>query len=191
MRSEKSLPPEVEIVPATREQEPVLANLLQLYVYDFSEFTDLAIGLDGHFHYPWLSMYWEEETRFPFLVKVDGHLAGFVLVSKGSVISGDPQVWDMSEFFVMRRYRRRGIGAAIAQEIWRRFPGAWEVRVLETNTTAVAFWEAAINAFTGSSVEVASLDEDSRRRRVFSFVSSPPLDPEKAALQNFPAESLA
>lgn len=172
MPPEKSLPPGVEVVPAGREQELVLANLLELYVYDFSEFTDLAIGPDGRFRYPKLSLYWQEENRFPFLVKVDGQLAGLVLVSRGSLISGDPQVWDMAEFFVMRRYRRRGIGAALAREVWRCFPGAWEVRVLESNTTALAFWEATISAFTGSRTESVSVEDGGKRRRVFSFVSS-------------------
>jgi predicted acetyltransferase len=172
MASEKLLPPGVELVPAAREQEPVLANLLELYAHDFSEFVDLVIGSDGRFHYPRLPLYWLEETRFPFLVKVDGHLAGLVLVSRGSLISDDPQVWDMAELFIMRRYRRRGIGAALAQEVWRRFPGAWEVRVRESNTTALVFWEATINGFAGSSAEAISVEEGGTRRRIFSFMSS-------------------
>jgi predicted acetyltransferase len=172
MPSENSLPHGVEVIPAAREQEPVLANLLELYAYDFSEFTDLAIGPDGRFKYPKLLLYWQEENRFPFLVKVDGQLAGLVLVLRGSLISGDPQVWDMAEFFVMRRYRRRRIGAALAREVWRCFPGAWEVRVLESNTTALAFWKASISAFTGSWTESVSVEDGGKRRRVFSFVSS-------------------
>lgn len=178
MHPANSLPPGVEVVPATPEQEPVLANLLQLYAYDFSEFLNLTIEPDGRFHYPWLPLYWQEETRFPFLVKVDGYLAGFVLVSKGSLISGDPEIWDMAEFFIMRRYRRRGIGGVIAHEVWRRFPGKWEVRVLESNVAALPFWVATVNAFAGSDVEAVSGEKGSKRRRVFSFASAPPSDSE-------------
>lgn len=171
MPSETFLPPGVEVVPAAPEQESVLANLLELYAHDFSEFIDLVIGSDGRFHYPRLPLYWLEESRFPFLVKVDGFLAGLVLVSRGSQISSDPQVWDMAEFFIMRRYRRRGIGAALAQEVWRRVPGAWEVRVQQSNTAALAFWEATINAFTGSIPEPVSVEENGTHRRVFAFRS--------------------
>ena len=174
MSAEKPLPIGVEIIPAAQAQEPVLAHLLQLYAYDFSEFLDLTIGPDGRFDYPWLSLYWQEETRFPFLVKVDGHLAGFVLITKGSLINGDPEIWDVSEFFIMRGYRRRGIGAALAHEIWRRFPGAWEVRVLERNATALPFWEATVSAFAGSAFETSTGEQGSKRRRVFSFMSPPP-----------------
>jgi len=171
-RSEGSLPPGVEVLPAAREQEPVLANMLELYAYDLSDVVDLQLSPDGRYHYPRLSLYWQEETRFPFLVKVGGHLAGFVLVSRGSLISGDPQIWDMAEFFVMRSYRRRGIGAAVAQEIWRRFPGPWDVRVLESNQPAQAFWESTIGAFAGSLAAPVSVEQGGKRRRVFSFVSS-------------------
>jgi len=34
----------IELVPATAGQEPILANLLELYTYDFSEFHDLDLG---------------------------------------------------------------------------------------------------------------------------------------------------
>jgi hypothetical protein len=37
---------DVELVHATLEQQPILANLLQLYCYDFSEFVDIEIRID-------------------------------------------------------------------------------------------------------------------------------------------------
>lgn len=171
MPAEKLLPDGIELVAAAPEQEAVLANLLELYTHDFSEFTDLAIGPDGRFHYPRLPLYWQEETRFPFLVKVRGDLAGLVLVSRGSLMSGNPQVWDMAEFFIMRGYRRRGIGLSIAHEVWRQFPGEWEVRVRESNAPALVFWETAIKAFTGVSAVPASVEEGGVQRRVFAFAS--------------------
>jgi hypothetical protein len=78
----------VELVPATLEQAPILANLLELYAHDFSEFHPIELGADGRFGYPRLSSYWSERGRHPFLAKVDGKLAGLVLVSTGSGISG-------------------------------------------------------------------------------------------------------
>lgn len=165
------LPAGVELHAAAREQAPVLENLLQLYAHDFSEYVDIATDDAGRFAYARLPLYWTEATRFPFLVKVDGLLAGFVLVSRGSLVSGDSQVWDMAEFFVMRRYRRRGIGAALAQEVWRRFPGRWEVRVHERTKPALQFWTAAISAFAGSSASVGFVDDDGAQRRLFAFDS--------------------
>jgi len=171
MSAEGPLPAGVEVRPAEAEEEPVLANLLELYTHDFSEIVDLQLKPDGRFGYPRLALYWREEGRFPFLVRVDGNLAGFALVSKGSEISGDPGVWDMAEFFVARGWRKRGIGAAVAHEIWRRFPGPWEVRVLEGNHAARAFWASAVDAFTRGSAETYIHGTPERRWQVFSFLS--------------------
>lgn len=150
-----------------------MANLLELYAHDFSEFIDLQLQPDGRFGYPGLSRYWREDGCVPLLVRVDGQLAGCVLIAKGSRISADPQVWDMAEFFIARGYRRRGLGAAVAHEIWRRFPGAWEVRVLEGNQRAQAFWEAAIDAFTSSTATKRIIALHDKRWQVFSFVAPP------------------
>jgi predicted acetyltransferase len=174
MSAEAALPPGVELVRATAEQAPVLANLLELYAHDFSEMLDLRLRPDGRFGYPELPRYWQEESRFPFLVKVDGFLAGFVLVCRGSRISGDPRVWHMAEFFIARGYRKRGIGAAVAHETWRRFPGPWEIRVLERNQAARAFWRAAIGAFLHARAERTITELQAKRWEVFCFESPPP-----------------
>jgi predicted acetyltransferase len=119
MSAQKPLPPGIEVLLAEAAQEPVVANLLELYAHDFSEFIDLQLQPDGRFGYPGLSRYWREDGCVPLLVRVDGQLAGCVLIAKGSRISADPQVWDMAEFFIVRGHRRRGLGAAVAHEIWR------------------------------------------------------------------------
>jgi predicted acetyltransferase len=159
----------IEVVPATEDQEPILANLLELYVYDFSESLGLELGADGRFGYQKLPLYWSEPNRHPLLVKMDGKLAGFVLVKRGSEVSGDAAIWDMAEFFVLRGYRRRGIGTGIAHDVWRRFPGLWEVRVMQSNPSAHQFWERAISAFAGETIHSAKVQKNGKSWNVFSF----------------------
>jgi len=161
----------IEVIAAAPEQEPILANLLQLYAHDFSEFHDLDLGEDGRFRYKSLPLYWSEPDRHPFFVRVDGRLAGLVLVKTGSEVSGSETVWDMAEFFVLRGYRRRGIGTEIAHEVWRRFPGLWEVRVMESNHPAHHFWERAIAKFTGETSRSVRVEKGGESWNVFSFES--------------------
>ena len=161
----------IQVIPALAEQEPILANLLELYAHDFSEFHDLELGPDGRFGYEHLPLYWSDSARHPFLVFVDGKLAGFVLVKLGSEVSGNVSVWDMAEFFVIRGYRRRGIGAHVAHEMWRRFPGTWEVRVMESNISAQHFWAQAISGFAERVIGPARVDHDGKCWLVFSFES--------------------
>lgn len=167
----------VEVISATSEQQPILANLLELYVHDFSEHHDVELNADGRFGYTKLPLYWLEPNRHPFLVMADRKLAGLVLVKKGSEISGDDNVWDVAEFFVVRRYRRRGIGTAIAHKIWSRFPGRWEVRVMESNHTADRFWERAIEEFAGEPIPSTRVEKGGKFWRLFSFNSAGPDHP--------------
>ncbi|HMD16998.1 MAG TPA: GNAT family N-acetyltransferase [Terriglobales bacterium] len=161
----------IEVTPARPEQESILANLLELYAHDFSEFHDLQIGADGRFGYKCLPLYWSEPGRHPFLVWVEGRLAGLALVKRGSEVSGSKTVWDMAEFFVLRAYRRRGIGTRMAHDVWRRFPGRWEVRVMQSNVSAHHFWAHAISIFTGEAIQVVRVEHDGECWSLFSFES--------------------
>ena len=129
MNEPEKLRPNIEIIPASLEQKATLANLLELYSHDFSEFVDLEIGPDGRFGYSDLDIYWTEPERHPLLVYVDTRLAGFALIDGLQRGSSDGMVWDVAEFFILRRYRRTGIGTEVARQVWKRFPGRWQVRV--------------------------------------------------------------
>jgi predicted acetyltransferase len=76
-------------------------------------------------------------TRKAFLFRVEGALAGFALV-----FTGEPH--DIAEFFVLRKYRGRGVGAQAAAFLFGQFPGRWTVRQQLTNPAATAFWRKAI-----------------------------------------------
>lgn len=169
--SQYFIPVTVEIIPVTAGQEPTLANLLELYIHDFSELVELELGPDGRFGYPSLPLYWKEVGRHPFFIKAGGNLAGFALVHRGPGISGHDRVWDMAEFFIIRGRRRLGIGMKGAHDIWRRFPGKWEIRVREQNRGAQEFWSGAIAAFTGRTVPSTAFRKKGVLWQVFSFQS--------------------
>ncbi len=164
---------QVKVLAAAHDQQSVVANLFELYAYDLSETFDLHLGSDGRYGYKSLPLYWNEASRFPLLIEVGEHLAGFALISRGSLISDDPDTWDLAEFFVMKRYRRTHVGARAAHDIWRRFAGRWEVRVLETNRPALMFWQATIASFTGAAAQPAPVQQGGKQRLCFAFTSVP------------------
>jgi predicted acetyltransferase len=149
----------VEITEATLAEKPVLGSLIELYQYDFTEFDDNDIGDDGRFGYHYLDRYWAEEHRTPLLVRVDGKLAGFVLLKRGGHVIDDPVAMYVSEFFIMRKYRRRGVGAEVARSIFDRYPGSWEVGEAVTNLPAQAFWRKVIGDYTGGRYEERAVDD--------------------------------
>jgi len=170
----------IEVIPAAPEHAPILANLLELYAHDFSEFRNLEIGEDGRFGYNPLPEYWSEPGRHPFLIRIGGKLAGLVLVTRGSGISGNGAVWDMAEFFVMRGFRRRGMGTRAAHEVWKSLPGMWEVRVMQANVPALHFWAGAISTFAGALIRPVEIEKAGERWSYFSFESGPDA-PQKSA----------
>lgn len=128
---------EVQLVPASEPDRAVLRRLIELYLYDFSELNGADVDQHGEFGYRYLDHYWTEEDRAAFLVRVDGHWAGFALVRRGA-----PS--DIAEFFVMRKYRHRGVGRRAAIELFERYPGPWQVRQQQANPVATSFWRSVI-----------------------------------------------
>ena len=127
----------VEVVDAAITDKPVVRRLLELYLHDFSEFEPADVDDHGYFGYRYLDHYWTDDDRRPLLFRVDGKWAGFALVRTGA-----PH--DMAEFFVMRRYRRGGVGSRAARAVFERFPGDWQVRQMAANPRATDFWRRAI-----------------------------------------------
>ena len=80
----------------------------------------------------------------------------------------------MAEFFVLRGYRRHGVGVRVAHDVWRMFTGRWEVRVTDKNMVARAFWKQAISEFTGEPAESALTEVAGKRWHIFSFFSNAP-----------------
>ena len=162
----------VTLETATTEDGSTLENLLELYAHDLSAVFGLDLGHDGRFGYPKLPLYWSEpERRFPFLVRCGGRLAGFALVTRGSPASDDPEVHDLAEFFVVRRYRRSGVGQRAAFLVWDRFPVAWTVRVSEGNDGGCKFWSNVIASYSKEGATRTALAGNPHGWRVFSFDS--------------------
>jgi predicted acetyltransferase len=139
---------DVDVSPAAADECGVIANLMQLYVHDFSQFwrggPDGELQPDGRFpEYP-LETYWQDAGWDPLLIRVGGHLAGFVLVN-GVSHSGEELDRNVGEFFIVRKHRRGGVGTAAARAVFSRWPGRWEAAVARRNAGALAFWREAVN----------------------------------------------
>jgi predicted acetyltransferase len=161
----------IEVMKAPIEQKPALANLLELYAYDFTEFCDFNIGDDGFYGYKPLPLYWTESTHFPYLIYVNRKIAGFILIQKGSPIADDTEIWDISELFVMKKYQRHGVGTAAAFQIWDIFKGLWQVRVLLNNHKACSFWPQAIKKFTSLPLTTANVTIKGEDWIIYTFES--------------------
>ncbi|KYF70620.1 GNAT family N-acetyltransferase [Sorangium cellulosum] len=160
---------------ATSSDALLLSNLLELYIHDLSDlFPGIELGADGRFGYPRLPLYGSErDRRFAFIIRCGGRVAGFVLATRGSPAAEDPDVLDIAEFFVLRGYRRSGVGRRAAFLLWSGLPGTWTVRVSEGNRGALAFWSGVIADFTKGAATESTHPGEPNAWRVFSFESAP------------------
>ena len=167
--------PTIALVPATRADHPVFQNMGRLYVYDMSRYCGHLPGWelpeDGLYECMDFAPYFESVDVHPFFVHVDGVIGGFVVVERFPDIDG----WTMEQFFVLARFQRLGVGARVAAEVWRRFPGPWCVEVIPENRRAYLFWKHAVERVAGGvyrdAVEDRIYEGVRTERNVFRFAT--------------------
>nr|WP_295109881.1 GNAT family N-acetyltransferase [uncultured Caulobacter sp.] len=139
---------------AAADEAHVIANLMQLYIHDFSALwfdreAEGELGPDGRYcDYPGLESYWSDPARGAWLFRIKGLPVGFALVND---VAHSPSPIDraVAEFFVVRKHRRRGVGVAAAHALFGTAWGVWEAAVVRRNAGALAFWRQAAASYPG------------------------------------------
>lgn len=98
---------EVDLIPATFKDYPIIQNMARFYVYDLSRECGFiskvwALPTDGLYESFDFKDYFEDSSRKAFLIKVKDELAGFVLLNKA--ITSFRVGWNMAEFFILARF---------------------------------------------------------------------------------------
>jgi predicted acetyltransferase len=137
----------VELIPVAEPDKSVLANLVQLYRYDLSEIRGYDLTVHGTFTYRYLDHYFLEEDREACFITAEGRLAGFTM-TRGLGDGGR----EVSEFFVVRRHRRLGVGRTAAERMFRQHPGLWQLAVDHANHRAARFWLRLTNVISDGPV---------------------------------------
>lgn len=152
------------------ESDTLLQNLTEEYCQDMAEWFDLHPGADGRYAYDTASVW--ANGYDAYLAKVGDSIAGFALIGSAGEWLGDMGAHDIHEFFIMRRFRRRGLGQSMATLLWDQYPGEWLVRVLEANEPAIAFWRCGISIYSSGSYKEEQRIVNGRRWKFFRFVSN-------------------
>ena len=59
----------IEIRSAKKSERDIIYNLMQEYLHEFSAFGAVERDKDGLYQYPYLEFYWDDPSRFPFLIR--------------------------------------------------------------------------------------------------------------------------
>lgn len=154
----------IKVTKVSSEQKETLANLMQFYRYDSSEFNDDEIDSTGKLGLgKYFDAYWLEAERHPFFIQYVDKLIGFALVREIS-----KENYSIAEFFVMRKYRRLGFGKQAAFQLFDMFRGKWHIAQEENNIAAQTFWKSIIQEYTNDSFEESfSLSQPKGPKQIF------------------------
>lgn len=162
----------IQVKKVPRSRKTIIERLMQLYLYDFNIYYNDDVNSLGLFTYAKLDSYWGEEGKYPFLIYVDDKIAGFALVSSHTYLQENKGGKSIAEFFVMPKYRRRGVGTYVAHKLFDMFPGKWEVSEINDNIPAIQFWRFAINKYTKGKYKETILDNEVWSGPIQSFDNS-------------------
>jgi predicted acetyltransferase len=113
-----------------------------------------TLGEVGHREPDQLQRWFDDRSAQVLTILYSDEPVGFAMVRRRPARStgASPQTsapeFSMSEFFIARAWRRRGIGAEAVRLVFDRFAGQWLISEHVRNTTAVKFWRRVVAAYT-------------------------------------------
>ena len=143
------------------DEKSLLIRLTELYNYEFSQFSNDDVNEYGYYGYSHIDDYWNEEGRFPYLIRVDGKIAGFALICPHCNYRREQNARCFGEFFVMLKYRRMGIGLKVATQLFDKHRGSWEICFWKNNLPASQFWKKVVEKYTNNHYRICGT-QDSR-----------------------------
>ena len=135
----------LELRKALPHDFPALQQMLELYQYELSDIWSQDTDSEAKYGYDLLKH--RQDERFHAHVALQGpQYVGFALVAPALVTRNEGH-W-MEQFFILKRFRRSGIGHALAKHALLGHPGAWEVGQMPANHAARAFWRNVVGRVT-------------------------------------------
>ena len=142
------------------DEKALLIRLMELYNYEFTEFSNDDISEYGYYGYDHIGDYWNEEGRFPYLIRVDGKITGFALICPHCSYRKEENARCIGEFFVMLKYRRMGVGSNAAIQLLDKHRGAWEICYWRNNLPAGQFWKKVVEKYTNGHYRTCGTEQD-------------------------------
>jgi predicted acetyltransferase len=151
----------ISIVPVSKEEKEILRNLIEKYEYEFSQYDTKDVNDLGLYGYDYLDNYWTEKNRFVYFIKVDNKLAGFVMVNDYPLPNLETN-YSMSEFFIMHKYRKMGVGTFAVKSMFEKFIGKWGLMYHPHNIISKNFWNKVVREYTNGKYETIKDNKEAK-----------------------------
>lgn len=109
------------------QEQDILKNLLEFYLYDFNFYYEDDLNKNGRFDFIDIKPYFENSNNTPYFIKVNDNYAGFVLLAKTNDVN------TIEEFWIMPKYRKGYFAFSVLKEIINLCNGKIEFIILNQN----------------------------------------------------------
>jgi len=93
--------------------------------------------------------WFHDDRATAFIVLREQEPVGFAVVQRGLAIGDDPKrQYRLSEFFIRRQFRNKGVGRGAAMLLFARYAGEWTIPEQSRNPGAIRFWRRVVAEFT-------------------------------------------
>jgi predicted acetyltransferase len=84
-----------------------------------------------------------------FIILREREPVGFAVVQRSLSGSGEPKrQFRLSEFFIRKPFRSKGVGRGAAMLLFARYAGEWTIAEQSRNPGAIRFWRRVVSEFT-------------------------------------------
>lgn len=129
----------INLTPIKIEEKDTVKKMLYLYEQELT-------GEENPPEYKYLDSYWEKENRKAYFVCENNRVMGFAFINQHLLMQTNGN--NLAEFYIKKEYRKKGYGRTAAISIFALHLGKWELRELNTNTSAHNFWLKVISDYT-------------------------------------------
>jgi len=138
----------ISVIKVKKEQEQVLYNLLQKYLYEMTQYYEDPIGEDDNFEYKYFSLYFEEPERAAYFIYDDRTLIGFAMINRHSFTNERIENC-LAEFTIFPAFRQNGNGIKAIKALKAVRDGKWQLKYSTENIVGEQFWQKIKKMYHG------------------------------------------
>ena len=161
--------PCAQLILATRNDFVCIENLMQFYMYDFSQWLPVTFCANGLFKISPKDDYLGNPRTTPYLIMVGGDIAGFVTVDDDVNDPGTDH--NIGYFLIARRFRGKGLGKAVVTQLLAQHPGVWQIFYITANLGAAQFWDRIIPELSAGKFDTRKETVDGHDCTLYCFRS--------------------
>ncbi|WP_454192927.1 GNAT family N-acetyltransferase [Paenibacillus sp. Marseille-Q7038] len=157
----------INLMPVTIDQKEILYNLYQYYLYDFSQYTEEDLDLNGQYNID-LNHYWEDPRWCPYFICHKERIIGFLVILLENYDMDPNPIHVIYDFLILNKYRRKGFGRLAAVKALNLYQANWKIVQMKVNQPAIHFWRDVVSQFTAGKYSEVFREDLNKYVQLFS-----------------------